>query len=67
MRMRTARLAKIIKNTVIVRATVSWFGGSSKFDSTPGGGLTAGPFKSATSSARVKFVCILVHCVGGQA
>ena len=36
------------------------FGGSSKFDSTPGGGLTAGPFKSASSSTRVKFVDIFL-------
>ena len=57
-----AKLTKNIKNAFNVLATVSRFGGSLKFDSTPGGGLTAGPSKSASNSAGVKLVGIFVNC-----
>ena len=61
MRMRTAKLAKTIKIGCRIRASVSRFGGLLKFDNTSGGGFIAGPFKSASSSAREKFVGIFVH------
>ena len=56
--MKTAKLAKTKHIVDAIMAATSRFGASSRIGSTPGGGVAAGPFKSASSCAGVEVVDI---------
>ena len=61
MRKITATVASKLQVTPTPRVTVLELGGSLKFGKTPGGGVLAGPFKRASSSAWEEAVNIFVY------